>query len=136
VPAAVVAVESVMTGVMGSVVAVPVTVTVALPRAVSPAVFLASHVRVRVPALPAVKVRLLEAAPAVIVPPEMVQLKVTPVWLGTEAVRPVAPAVAVELETVTSTLRLLVEVELDWLEPLPHATNPKRNIITARDKKR
>jgi hypothetical protein len=97
-------------------------------------VFLATQVRVRVPALPAVKVTLLEVVPAVMVPPVMLQLNVTPDWLGTEAVRPVAPAVAVDLETVISTLRLLVELELDWLEPPPHATRPRRKHIPAKEK--
>ena len=45
------------------------------------------------PEAPAVKVIWFVLPPAVIVPPVMVQAYVQPVWVGTEAVRPVALAV-------------------------------------------
>jgi len=56
-----------------------------------PAWLLAVQDRVRAPAPPAVKVTEALAAPAVMMPPELVQLKVMPAWSGTEAVRPVWP---------------------------------------------
>jgi hypothetical protein len=75
-PTVAVEVESVITGVAGA--ATILTTAIALVR-VMPAVFAAVHVRINVPALPAVKVTLVEVAPALIVPLTIDQLKVIPV---------------------------------------------------------
>ena len=76
------------------------TATEALPLAVSLRVLLATQVRVKVPTMSAVKVTRLEVLPPVMVPLAIDQLKVIPVCSGTEAVSPVVPTVAVEVESV------------------------------------
>src|SRR5688572_18907014 len=56
--------------------------------------FVTTHCSDNVPTAPAVNVTLLPVVPEVKVPFEIVHAYVAPDWLGTEAVRPVAPVVA------------------------------------------
>jgi hypothetical protein len=89
----------------------------------TPSALVATQLKVRVPADPAVNVIEVVPAPAVMVPPVMPQVYEHPVWAGMLAANPVLPVVTVAGALITGINGAATTVTVVELDLLPSAAD-------------